>query len=225
MEGSDDNYKIYNMNLGKRVLILGLAISFVTLAGCKDEKKIEAEKAKIEAQAAKVKAEVEAEAAKIKEEALQKELRATSIAAEAGKNAELSTLVSALKAADLAEMMSSEGSYTVFAPTNNAFEKLPKKLSIAELAKEENKALLTSILQYHVVSGEISSDKLVEAIEGGGGTYVFKTVSGKELTASLKGEQLVIKDEKNNKIQVVKGNVKASNGIVHIVSDVLMMKK
>ncbi|MDC0008277.1 fasciclin domain-containing protein, partial [bacterium] len=113
---------------------------------------------------------------------------------------------------------------TVFAPTNNAFEKLPSKLAIAELAKEENKELLTSILQYHVVPGEITSDKLVAAIEGGGGKYTFETVNGKAITASLKGDKLILKDEKNNKAEVLLGNVKASNGIVHVISEVMMFK-
>ena len=97
-------------------------------------------------------------------------------------------------------------------------------MSVAELAKEENKALLTSILQYHVVKGEITSDQLVKAIEGGGGEYSFQTVGGKELTATMKGEKLMLKDEKNNKAEIVLGNVKAANGIVHVISDVLIIK-
>jgi len=211
------------MNFKKIILLVAIS-SGIVFTSCKDEKKIAAEKAKMEEQAAKKKDSADAAAAKMKAEAESKKIRETSIAAIASKNAELSTLVSALKAADLVEMMSTKGSYTVFAPTNNAFEKLPKKLSIAELAKAENKELLTNVLQYHVVAGEISSDKLVKAIEGSGGKYTFKTVNEKELTASLKGEQLIIKDEKNKKAQVVLGNVEASNGIVHVISDVLMMK-
>ncbi|QWX85156.1 fasciclin domain-containing protein [Cellulophaga sp. HaHaR_3_176] len=212
------------MILIKKALILSLAVGFISLTGCKDKEKVEAEKMEMEEKAATSKADAEEKEAKMKEEARKKDMRATSIAAIAGENPELSTLVSALKAAGLVDMMSSEGSYTVFAPTNNAFEKLPSKMSIGELAKDENKELLSDILKYHVVAGKISSDKLVKAIEGAGGKYTFKTVNSKELTASLKGDQLIIKDEKNNKIQVLKGNVKASNGIVHIVSDVMIPK-
>ena len=213
------------MDFNKKLLLLGFIGGTLLFTACNDDKKIQAEKAKMEEKAAADKAAVEAEAAKMKEAARKKEMRSTSIAAIASENAELSTLVSALKAADLVEMMSSEGSYTVFAPTNNAFEKLPSKLSIAELAKEENKALLTSILQYHVVEGVINSEKLVAAIEDGGGKYTIKTVNGKEIIASLKGDKLILKDEKNNKAEVLLGNVKASNGIVHVISEVLMMKK
>ena len=212
------------MNYLKRLLLLALMGGILSLVSCKDEKKAEAEKAKMEEKATAEKEKVEADAAKIKADARKKEMRSTSIAAVASNNAELSTLVSALKAADLVELMSSEGNYTVFAPTNNAFEKLPKKLSVAELSKPENKALLTSVLQYHVVEGQITSDKLVKAIEGGGGKYTFKTINGKEVTASLKGEKLTLTDEKNNKADVLLGNVKASNGIVHVISEVLLFK-
>jgi len=212
------------MNLAQKVVIIGIIGSCISFTSCKDEEKIAAEKAKIEEQAALKEAEVEAAAAKIKEEKRTKEMRSTSIAAVASGNKELSTLVSALKAADLVEMMTAEGSYTVFAPNNNAFEKLPNKLSIATLAKPENKELLTSILQYHVVSGEVTSAELAKAIEGAKGKYTFKTVGGKELTASLKNDKIMLKDEKNNKVQIILGNVEASNGIVHVVSDVLMLK-
>ncbi len=206
-----------------RVLAL-MVFATILLTSCKDQAKIDADKKAMEDKIAMEKADLEAEAAMKREEAKRKELMATSIAAVAGKNDELSTLVSAVKAAELDNMLSEPGSYTVFAPTNNAFEKLPKNLSIAELAKPENKALLTNVLQYHVVSGEITSDKLVEAIKGANGEYAFNTVNGNELTASLKGDQIILKDEKGNKSQVVLGNVKASNGIVHVIDGVLMTK-
>ena len=206
-----------------RILAL-LAFVIIALASCKDQAKIDAEKQAMDDKIAMEKADMEAEAAMVREEAKKKEMMETSIAAVAGKNAELSTLLSAVKAAELDKMLSEPGSYTVFAPTNNAFQKLPKNLSIAELAKPENKELLTNILQYHVVSGEITSDKLVEAIKGANGKYTFNTVTGNELTASLKGDQIIIKDEKGNKSQVVLGNVKASNGIVHVIDGVLMTK-
>ncbi|SDE31430.1 Uncaracterized surface protein containing fasciclin (FAS1) repeats [Pricia antarctica] len=201
-----------------------LFLTFCTvlaMVSCKDQAKLDADKKAAEDKIAME----EAQAEKTKEEAKKKEMMATSIAAVAGKNAELSTLVSAVKAAGLDKMLSEPGSYTVFAPTNNAFEKLPKNLSIAELAKPENKELLTNILKYHVVAGEITSDQLVKAINGAKGKYKFKTVSGKELEAGLKGDQIILKDEKGNKTQVVLGNVEASNGIVHVINDVLIAKK
>lgn len=200
------------------------ACAIFSMASCKDQAKIDAEKKAVEEKIAMEEAKVEAEAVRIKEEAKKKEMMATSIAAVAGKNEELSTLLSAVKAAELDKMLSEPGSYTVFAPNNNAFEKLPKGLAIAELAKPENKELLTKVLKYHVVEGEITSDKLVEAINGAKGKYTFSTVTGNELTASLKGDQIVLKDEKGNKTQVILGNVKASNGIVHVINDVLMFK-
>lgn len=201
-----------------------IAIAVFALSSCKDQAKIDADKKAMEEKVAMEEANVQAEEMKIKEEAKQKEMMSTSIAAVASNNAELSTLVSAVKAADLDKMLSEPGSYTVFAPSNNAFEKLPKNMSIAELGKPENKELLTQILQYHVVSGVITSDKLVEAINGANGKYTFTTVGGKDLTASLNNDKIVIKDEKGNKTEVVLGNVKASNGVVHVINDVLLMK-
>tara|TARA_R110000868_G_scaffold233827_3_gene487548 strand:+ start:700 stop:1257 length:558 start_codon:yes stop_codon:yes gene_type:complete len=185
---------------------------------------MDANKKAMEEKVAMDEANVKAREMKMKEEAKQKEMMATSITEVASNNQELSTLVSAVKAADLDKMLSEPGSYTVFAPSNNAFEKLPKNMSIAELGKPDNKELLTKILQYHVVSGVITSDKLVEAIKGANGKYTFTTVGGNELTASLKGDKITLKDEKGNKTEVVLGNVKASNGVVHVINDVLLMK-
>ncbi|MDP5061954.1 MAG: fasciclin domain-containing protein [Maribacter sp.] len=206
----------------KNLLFVGIAI--LALSSCKDQAKIDADKKAMEEKVAMEEANVQAEEMKMKEEAKQKEMMATSIAAVASNNPELSTLVSAVKAADLDKMLSEPGSYTVFAPSNNAFEKLPKKMSIAELGKPENKELLTQILQYHVVSGVITSDKLVAAIKGANGKYTFTTVGGKDITASLTGDKIILKDEKGNKTEVVLGNVKASNGVVHVINNVLLMK-
>ncbi len=201
-----------------------IALVAFSLSSCKDQAKMDADKKVMEEKVAMEDANVKAEEAKIQEEAKKKEMMATSIAAVASENAELSTLVSAIKAADLDKILSEPGSYTVFAPSNNAFEKLPMKMSIAELGKPENKELLTQVLQYHVVSGIITSNKLVEAINGANGKYTFTTIGGKDLTASLKGDKIVLKDEKGNNTDVVLGNVKASNGVVHIINDVLLMK-
>ncbi|VXC25335.1 fasciclin domain-containing protein [Maribacter litoralis] len=201
-----------------------VAIAIFALSACKDQAKVDADKKAMEEKVAMEEAEMKAQEAKAQEEAKQKEMMATSIAAVASENEELSTLVSAVKAADLDKMLSEPGSYTVFAPSNNAFEKLPKKMSIAELGKPENKELLTQVLQYHVVTGVITSDKLVAAIKGSNGKYNFTTVGGHEITASLKNDIIELKDEKGNKTEVVLGNVKASNGVVHVINDVLIMK-
>ncbi|MDP2524470.1 fasciclin domain-containing protein [Maribacter dokdonensis] len=201
-----------------------MTFAVLAFASCNDQKKKDADKKAMEEKVAMEEAEMKAEETRIQEEAKKKEMMATSIAAVASKNEELSTLVSALKAADLDQMLSEPGSYTVFAPSNNAFEKLPKKMSIAELGKPENKEMLTQVLQYHVVSGEITSDKLVEAINGANGKYTFTTVGGKDLTASLKGDKINLKDEKGNRTEIVLGNVEASNGVVHVINDVLIMK-
>jgi len=201
-----------------------MTFAVLAFASCNNQKKKDADKKAMEEKVAMEEAEMKAEETRMQEEAKKKEMMATSIAAVASKNEELSTLVSALKAAGLDQMLSEPGSYTVFAPSNNAFEKLPKKMSIAELGKPENKEMLTQVLQYHVVSGVITSDKLVEAINGANGKYTFTTVGGKELTASLKGDKINLKDEKGNRTEIVLGNVEASNGLVHVINDVLIMK-
>ncbi|SIQ65648.1 fasciclin domain-containing protein [Maribacter ulvicola] len=201
-----------------------IAFAALALGSCKDQAKMDADKKAMEEKIAMEEANVKAEEMKMKEDAKKKEMMATSIASVASENAELSTLVSAVKAADLDKMLSEPGSYTVFAPSNNAFEKLPKKMSIAELGKPENKEMLTKVLQYHVVSGVITSDQLVAAIKGANGKYTFTTVGGKDLTASLKNDKMELKDEKGNKTEVVLGNVKASNGVIHVINDVLLIK-
>jgi len=201
-----------------------MTFAVLAFASCNNQKKKDADKKAMEEKVAMEEAEMKAEETRMQEESKKKEMMATSIAAVASKNEELSTLVSALKAADLDQMLSEPGRYTVFAPSNNAFEKLPKKMSIAELGKPENKEMLTQVLQYHVVSGVITSDKLVEAINGANGKYTFTTVGGKELTASLKGDKINLKDEKGNRTEIVLGNVEASNGLVHVINDVLIMK-
>ena len=152
------------------------------------------------------------------------EAETNSIAGKAMGNENLSTLVTAVKTADLAPMLSEPGSYTVFAPTNTAFEKLPEG-TVANLLKPENKATLTGVLQYHVIKGNISADKLASAIKAGNGKYTFKTVSGNELTAMMDGDQIVLKDGAGNMAHVIQGNVAASNGVVHVIDNVLMANK
>ena len=131
------------------------------------------------------------------------------------------TLVAAVKAAGLVETLSSAGPFTVFAPTNGAFDKLPKG-TVETLLKPENKATLTKILTYHVVAGRMTSSDLVKAIKAGKGKATLKTVSGGTLTAMMKGKTIELKDEKGGVSTVTIADVMQSNGVIHVVNTVLM---
>lgn len=133
------------------------------------------------------------------------------------------TLVAAVKAAGLVETLSGPGPFTVFAPTNMAFDKLPKG-TVDMLVKPENKAMLTGILTYHVVSGNMSAADLMKAIKDGGGKAMLKTVAGGELTAMQKGKRIVLTDAKGNKAMVTIADVFQSNGVIHVIDTVLMPK-
>lgn len=133
------------------------------------------------------------------------------------------TLVAAVKAAGLVETLSGPGPFTVFAPTNMAFDKLPKG-TVDMLVKPENKAMLTGILTYHVVSGNMSAADLMKAIKDGGGKAMLKTVAGGELTAMQKGKKIVLTDAKGNKSMVTIADVFQSNGVIHVIDTVLMPK-
>lgn len=131
------------------------------------------------------------------------------------------TLVAAVKAAGLVDTLKGKGPFTVFAPTNAAFEKLPDG-TVDDLLKPENKAMLTKILTYHVVAGNMDSKSIAKAIKKGGGTATFKTVSGGTLKAMMDGNNLVLMDEKGGKSMVTIADVKQSNGVIHVVDTVLM---
>ena len=133
------------------------------------------------------------------------------------------TLVAAVKAAGLVETLQSAGPFTVFAPTNEAFAKLPAG-TVETLVKPENKATLTKILTYHVVAGRMTSADLVKAIKAGKGTATLKTVSGGTLTAMAKGKTIELKDEKGGVSTVTIADVMQSNGVIHVVNTVLMPK-
>jgi len=134
------------------------------------------------------------------------------------------TLVAAVKAADLVETLKGAGPFTVFAPTNAAFDKLPKG-TVESLLKPENKKTLQTILTYHVVSGKMNSSDIAEAIKAGKGKATLKTVSGGTLTAWMKGKDLYITDENGNKSKVTIADVNQSNGVIHVVDAVLLPKK
>ncbi len=133
------------------------------------------------------------------------------------------TLVAAVKAADLVETLSSTGPFTVFAPTNAAFAKLPKG-TVDNLLKAENKKSLQTVLTYHVISGKISAADVVAAIKKGGGKFVAKTVAGDNLTFSLKGKKVQITDASGGKAFVTIADVNQSNGVIHVIDKVLLPK-
>ena len=120
-------------------------------------------------------------------------------------------------------MLLAEGDYTVFAPTDYAFSEL-KKGTLEDLVKPENKEMLIGVLQYHVVAGKTRSEDLGKAIDAGNGKAELTTVKGDKLTIMRDGDQIVIKDGKGKKAQIVLGNIDASNGVIHEVSKVLMSK-
>ncbi|MFD2544569.1 fasciclin domain-containing protein [Kaistella montana] len=131
------------------------------------------------------------------------------------------TLVAAVKAAGLVETLESKGPFTVFAPTNEAFAKLPAG-TVDMLVKPENKAMLTKILTYHVVPGKISAKDLWMWTKKNGGKYMAKTVQGEELTFWTKGKDLYVTDMKNNSAKITIADVNQSNGVIHVIDTVLM---
>lgn len=131
------------------------------------------------------------------------------------------TLVAAVKAAGLVETLSGPGPFTVFAPTNAAFAKLPAG-TVESLVKPENKATLTTILTYHVIAGKMNAKDIAAAIKAGGGKATLTTVQGEPLTASMMGKKLMLTDAKGGKSMVTIGDVNQSNGVIHVVDTVLM---
>lgn len=133
------------------------------------------------------------------------------------------TLVAAVKAADLVETLKSEGPFTVFAPTNAAFDKLPEG-TVASLLETENKGKLAAILTYHVVAGNLMASDVLEAIENGKGKVVLTTVQGGKLTASLDGDNVILTDENGNSSTITATDLKGSNGVIHVIDTVVMPK-
>jgi len=131
------------------------------------------------------------------------------------------TLVAAVKAADLVATLESAGPFTVFAPTNEAFGKLPEG-TVDNLVKPENKATLTKILTYHVVAGRMSSRDLWARVKAGDGKAELKTVEGGTLTVMAQGKKLYLVDEKGGKSWITIADVNQSNGVIHVVNTVLM---
>lgn len=133
------------------------------------------------------------------------------------------TLVAAVKAAGLVETLQSDGPFTVFAPTNDAFENLPEG-TVPTLLKPENKGLLTTILTYHVVAGNYTAERLIEEIKFYGGKRKLKTVSGDVLMATLNGNNIQITDENGVIANISVRDVIQSNGVIHVIDAVVTPK-
>ncbi len=150
-------------------------------------------------------------------------LRTMDIVDNAVNSADHTTLVAAVKAAGLVETLKSKGPFTVFAPTNAAFDKLPAG-TVETLVKPENKDTLTKVLTYHVLAGRFDSKAIAKRIKAGRGKAQFKTVSGGRLWAWMSGDKLILTDEKGGTSTVSIANVYQSNGVIHVVDTVLMPK-
>jgi uncharacterized surface protein with fasciclin (FAS1) repeats len=131
------------------------------------------------------------------------------------------TLVAAVKAAGLVDTLSGTGPFTVFAPTNEAFAKLPAG-TVENLLKPENKAQLTKILTCHVVAANAMSSAIKKMINDDGGMHSVKTVGGCTFTAKMKGDKLILVDGKGQESAVTIANVKQSNGVIHVIDTVLL---
>ena len=139
----------------------------------------------------------------------------------ASKSADHTTLVAAVKAAGLAETLSGAGPFTVFAPTNAAFAKLPAG-TVDGLLKPAAKVDLAKVLTYHVVPGTMTAENIAAAIKAGNGTATLTTVQGDKLTATASGASVTLTDAKGGKSTVTQADVMQSNGVVHVVDTVLM---
>lgn len=131
------------------------------------------------------------------------------------------TLVAAVKAAGLVETLQGKGPFTVLAPTDEAFAKLPKG-TVESLVKPENKATLTKILTYHVLAGKYNAKEIWAAVKAKGGKAMMKTVEGEDLTFWTKGKNLYVRDTKGNDAKVTIADVNQSNGVIHVIDTVLM---
>jgi uncharacterized surface protein with fasciclin (FAS1) repeats len=133
------------------------------------------------------------------------------------------TLVAAVKAAGLVETLMSAGPFTVFAPTNSAFDMLPAG-TVENLVKPESKSVLTGILTYHVVAGRWNAKDIMKLIKKGNGSAEIKTVAGGKLWAIMDGQNIVLKDESGNKAFITIKDVNQSNGVIHVIDHVLLPK-
>ena len=136
-------------------------------------------------------------------------------------NDSFSTLVTAVQAADLVDALSSDGPFTVFAPTNDAFNNLPDG-TLSTLLNPENQDTLQSILTYHVVAGQFMAEDVVQAINDNGGQFTVETLQGGELTLKLWEGNVYVKDTNGNKAQIIITDVETSNGVIHAINNVVL---
>ena len=136
-------------------------------------------------------------------------------------NKDFSTLVTALKAADLVDALSGEGPFTVFAPNNAAFSKIDSE-TLASLLKPENVKALTNILTYHVVSGKLMASDVASALKSGYGKVKLTALNGQTITARSKGGKIYLKDSQGNMSEIIATDVAGSNGVIHVISSVVM---
>lgn len=191
----------------KKNLILVFAMSsFILSAACGN-----GEKDKKQAQVEEV----------VVEEVVETPVQTPNIVGVAASNENFTTLVAAVKAAGLVETLSADGNFTVFAPVNDAFAKLPEG-TVASLLLPESKETLTAILTYHVVAGKFMAADVVKAISENGGKFVIPTVQGGTLTASISGENVILTDMKGNVSKIIITDVAASNGVIHAIDSVVM---
>ena len=141
----------------------------------------------------------------------------------ASQASNLTTLITAVKAAGLGETLSGKGPFTVFAPTNSAFEKLPAG-TVDILLKPESKDQLTGVLTYHVVPGTMTAEDLIAKVKESGGTYDMTTVAGGTISAKIDGDKVVITDASGGTATVETADVLQSNGVVHVIDSVLLPK-
>ena len=144
-----------------------------------------------------------------------------SIVETAVSNDSFSTLVTAVQAADLVDALSSDGPFTVFAPTNDAFNNLPDG-TLSTLLQPENQETLQSILTYHVVAGQFMAEDVVQAINDNGGQFTVETLQGGELTLKLWEGNVYVKDTSGNKAQIIITDVETSNGVIHAINNVVL---
>ena len=136
-------------------------------------------------------------------------------------NDSFSTLVTAVQSADLVDALSSDGPFTVFAPTNDAFNNLPDG-TLSTLLQPENQETLQSILTYHVVAGQFMAEDVVQAINDNGGQFTVETLQGGELTLKLWEGNVYVKDTNGNKAQIIITDVETSNGVIHAINNVVL---
>ena len=143
------------------------------------------------------------------------------IIAAASASPDFKTLTTAIKAAKLTDTLASKGPFTVFAPTNDAFAKLPAG-TVETLLKPENRDQLAKVLTYHVVSGRLTAAAILQAINSGGGQTTLTTVEGSQLTAKIQGQNVVLIDESNRTSIVTRTDLLQSNGVIHVIDTVVL---